>query len=75
MRCSNSVLFQMRAVVLGVMRKRKLKADQLGAVDLATLGHLLCGLTPSEINRLDPFNLRLVMFKKYNLLFQPEGCH
>ncbi|KAM4630459.1 stereocilin [Polymixia lowei] len=48
---------KMRAVVLGVMRKRKMKVEQLAAVDLATLGHLICGLYPSEMNRLNPYNL------------------
>ncbi|XP_071778934.1 stereocilin [Centroberyx gerrardi] len=48
---------KMRAVILGVMRRRKLKVEQLTAVDLATLGHLICGLNPSEINRLNPYNL------------------
>lgn len=48
----------MRAVILGVMRKRKLKVEQLTAVDLATFGHLICGLYPSEMKRLSPYNLR-----------------
>lgn len=54
--------FQMRAVILGVMRKRKLKAEHLTAVDLATFGHLICGLYPSEIKRLSPYNLRSVTY-------------
>lgn len=49
----------MRAAVVGVMRKRKLKVEQLGAVKVASLGHLLCGFTLSEINRLDPYNLSM----------------
>ncbi|XP_036837670.1 stereocilin [Oncorhynchus mykiss] len=50
---------KMRAAVVGVMRKQKLKVEQLGAVEVASLGHLLCGLTLSEINRLDPYNLSM----------------
>ena len=52
----------MRAVISGVMRKRKLKVEQLSAVDLATFGHLICGLYPSEIKRLSPYNLRSVKY-------------
>ncbi|XP_074475063.1 stereocilin isoform X1 [Sebastes fasciatus] len=52
---------KMRAVVLGVMRKRKLKVEQLAAVDLATFGHLMCGLYPSEIRRLSPYNLSMAV--------------
>ncbi|XP_029904058.1 stereocilin [Myripristis murdjan] len=52
---------KMRAVVLGVMRRRKLKVEQLSAVDLAALGHLICGLNPSEINRLNPYNLSVAV--------------
>uniref|UniRef100_A0A8C8EZE9 Stereocilin LRR domain-containing protein n=1 Tax=Oncorhynchus tshawytscha TaxID=74940 RepID=A0A8C8EZE9_ONCTS len=40
---------KMRAAVVGVMRKQKLKVEQLGAVEVASLGHLLCGFTlPNE---------------------------
>ena len=42
--------------------------DQLAAVDMAVLGHLICGFNPSEINRLDPYNLRSVGFL-INILF------
>ena len=52
----------MRAAVLGMKRRRKLKIEQFSAVELATLGHLICGLYPSEINRLNPYNLRSVTF-------------
>ncbi|XP_062327767.1 stereocilin [Osmerus eperlanus] len=52
---------KVRAAVLGVMRRRKLKMDQLAAVDMAVLGHLICGFNPSEINRLDPYNLSLAV--------------
>lgn len=50
--------FQMRAVITGVMRKRRLKVEELTAVDLATFCHLICGLYPSEMRRLSPYNLR-----------------
>lgn len=51
----------MRAVIVSVMRKRKQKIEQLTAVDLSTFGHLICGLYPSEIKRLSPYNLRSVV--------------
>ncbi|KAJ3594058.1 hypothetical protein NHX12_006390, partial [Muraenolepis orangiensis] len=50
---------KMRAVILSVMRKRKLKVEQLVALDLAMLGHLICGLYPSEIHRIDPYNFSI----------------
>ncbi|XP_041634601.1 stereocilin-like [Cheilinus undulatus] len=50
---------KMRAVILGVMRKRKVKVEQLTAVDLAIFGHLICGLYPSEIKRLSGYNLSI----------------
>ncbi|KAJ7986178.1 hypothetical protein DPEC_G00348080 [Dallia pectoralis] len=50
---------KMRAAVVGVMQKWRLKVEHLGAVDMASLGNLLCGFTSSEINRLDPFNLSM----------------
>lgn len=50
--------FQMRAIITGVMRKRRRKVEELAAVDLATFGHLICGLYPSEMKRLSPYNLR-----------------
>uniref|UniRef100_A0A3B4V8K0 Stereocilin n=1 Tax=Seriola dumerili TaxID=41447 RepID=A0A3B4V8K0_SERDU len=53
---------KMRAVILGVMRKRKLKVEQLTVVDLAAFGHLICGLYPSEIKKLTPYNLVAVLF-------------
>ncbi|XP_029987138.1 stereocilin isoform X2 [Sphaeramia orbicularis] len=53
---------KMRAVVVGVMRKRKQKIDQLTGVDLAVFGHLICGLYPSEIKRLNPYNLSVAVF-------------
>nr|XP_040056537.1 stereocilin isoform X1 [Gasterosteus aculeatus aculeatus] len=50
-----------RAVILGVMRKRKLKVEQLTAVDMATFGNLMCGFYPSEIKRLSPYNLSVAV--------------
>uniref|UniRef100_A0A665T7S1 Stereocilin LRR domain-containing protein n=1 Tax=Echeneis naucrates TaxID=173247 RepID=A0A665T7S1_ECHNA len=38
---------KMRAVILGVMRKSKLKMEQLSVVELAAFGHLICGLPES----------------------------
>lgn len=55
----------MRVVISGGMRRRKLKVEQLTAVDLATFGHLICGLYPSEIKRLSPYNLRSVKYLVY----------
>ncbi|XP_068587033.1 stereocilin [Cebidichthys violaceus] len=52
---------KMRAVIFGMMQKRKLKVEQLTAVDLATFGHLMCGLYPSEIKRLSPYNLSVAV--------------
>uniref|UniRef100_A0A3Q3DSG2 Stereocilin-like n=1 Tax=Hippocampus comes TaxID=109280 RepID=A0A3Q3DSG2_HIPCM len=52
----------MRAVILGVLRKRNLKIEELSAVDLATFGHLICGLDPSEIKRMNAYNLMAVRF-------------
>lgn len=48
----------MRAVISGVLRKRKLKVEQLTAVDLATFRHLICGLHPSEIKGMSAHSLR-----------------
>lgn len=73
-------LSQMRAVISGVLRKRKLKVEQLTAVDLATFGHLICGLFPSEIRRLSAHNLRsdtqlrLPHFLIVSLCFQGFCC-
>ncbi|XP_022061624.2 stereocilin [Acanthochromis polyacanthus] len=52
---------KMRAVILSVMRKRKLKVEQLTVVDLAYFGHLICGLYPSEIKRLSSYNLSMAV--------------
>ncbi|CAL8243225.1 unnamed protein product [Lota lota] len=50
---------KMRAVILSIMRKRRLKVEELAALDLATLGQLICGLHPSEIHRIDAYNLSM----------------
>uniref|UniRef100_A0AAZ1Y063 Stereocilin LRR domain-containing protein n=1 Tax=Oreochromis aureus TaxID=47969 RepID=A0AAZ1Y063_OREAU len=52
---------KMRAVILNVLRKRKLKVEQLTVVDLAAFGHLICGLHPSEIKKLSPYNLSMAV--------------
>ncbi|MEQ2302292.1 hypothetical protein AMECASPLE_005314, partial [Ameca splendens] len=52
---------KMRAVVLSVLQKSRMKVEQLTVVDLATLGHLICGLHPSEIKRLSPYNLSIAV--------------
>ncbi|XP_061526984.1 LOW QUALITY PROTEIN: stereocilin-like [Phycodurus eques] len=52
---------KMRAVISGVMRKCNLKIEQLSVVDLATSGHLICGLYPSEIKRMNPYNLSMAV--------------
>ena len=49
----------MRAATLSFLRRGKRKVEELGETELASLGNLLCGLTASEITRLDPHNLRL----------------
>lgn len=49
----------MRAALQGFLRRRKEKPEDLGVVELVSLGNLLCGFTPAEISRLDPFKLRL----------------
>ncbi|TNM91167.1 hypothetical protein fugu_003456 [Takifugu bimaculatus] len=54
-------LRKMRAVISAVLRKRKLKVEQLTAVDLATFGRLICGLYPSEIRRLSAHNLSMAV--------------
>lgn len=58
--CAECLAFQMRAVILAVMSKRELKVQQLSVTDLATFGHLICGLYPSEIKKLSAYNLRSV---------------
>ncbi|XP_030582129.1 stereocilin [Archocentrus centrarchus] len=52
---------KMRAVILSVLRRRKLKVEQLTVVDLAAFGHLICGLHPSEIKRMSPYNLSMAV--------------
>nr|XP_043885418.1 stereocilin [Solea senegalensis] len=53
---------KMRAVVLGVMRRRKLKVEEMTFVDLVTFGHLICGLYPAEMKRLSPYSLSVAAF-------------
>ncbi|XP_027017151.2 stereocilin [Tachysurus fulvidraco] len=48
---------KMRAALQGFLRHRKEKPEDLGVVELVSLGNLLCGFTPAEISRLDAFNL------------------
>ncbi|XP_072516145.1 stereocilin [Salminus brasiliensis] len=48
---------KMRAALQGIMRRRKQKPEDLGVLELVSLDHLLCGLSPSEISRLDPSSL------------------
>ncbi|TRY92454.1 hypothetical protein DNTS_028161, partial [Danionella cerebrum] len=50
---------KMRAAVLGIMKRLKLKPEELGVVELVSFGHLICGFNPSELSRLDPFNLSI----------------
>ncbi|KAI5609751.1 stereocilin-like [Silurus asotus] len=50
---------KMRAALQGFLRHRKGKPEDLGVVELVSLGNLLCGFTPSEMSRLDPFNLSM----------------
>lgn len=56
---------QMRAVISGVMRKNRARVEHLSPVDLATFGHLLCGLYPAEIKRLSPYNLRSAWYPSW----------
>uniref|UniRef100_A0A3P8V8D0 Stereocilin n=1 Tax=Cynoglossus semilaevis TaxID=244447 RepID=A0A3P8V8D0_CYNSE len=71
---------KMRAVVLGVMRRRKLRVEHLTMVDMVTFGHLICGLYPSELKRLNPYNLEMSlpctekqMEALTSRLFRPEA--
>ncbi|KAM9826765.1 stereocilin [Syngnathus typhle] len=52
---------KMRAVVSGTMRKCNLKIEQLSMVDLATFGHLICGLYPSEMKRISAYNFSMAV--------------
>ncbi|XP_061102858.1 stereocilin [Conger conger] len=52
---------KMRAATLGFLRRGRRKVEDLGETELASLGNLLCGLTASEITRLDPHNLSLAV--------------
>ncbi|XP_053539341.1 stereocilin [Ictalurus punctatus] len=58
-----------RAALQGFLRRRKEKPEDLGAVELVSLGNLLCGFTPAEISRLDPFSLSMAaMFLRETFL-------
>ncbi|XP_076880978.1 stereocilin [Brachyhypopomus gauderio] len=48
---------KMRAALQGVMRHWKQKPEDLGVVELVSLGHLLCGFNTAEISRLHPTHL------------------
>ncbi|KAG7468151.1 hypothetical protein MATL_G00139840 [Megalops atlanticus] len=52
---------KMRAAVLSFLRRSRRKPQELRATELASLGHLLCGLTSAEIQRLDPYQLSLAV--------------
>nr|XP_057945778.1 stereocilin isoform X2 [Doryrhamphus excisus] len=52
---------KMRAVISGMMHKLNLKIEHLSVIDLATFGHLICGLYPSEMTRLNPYNLSMAV--------------
>ncbi|XP_072321516.1 stereocilin [Eucyclogobius newberryi] len=52
---------KMRVVIISVIRKKKQKIEQITPVDLATFGHLICGLHPSEIKRLSAYNLSMAV--------------
>uniref|UniRef100_A0A3B3YC65 Stereocilin LRR domain-containing protein n=1 Tax=Poecilia mexicana TaxID=48701 RepID=A0A3B3YC65_9TELE len=59
---------KMRAVVLSMLRKSGVKVEHLSVVDVATLGHLICGLNPTEMKRLSPYNLVAVLFLRETTL-------
>lgn len=44
--------------MMSFLRHSDLKLEELEATELASLGNLLCGLSPMEISRLDPKHLR-----------------
>ncbi|XP_041091513.1 stereocilin-like [Polyodon spathula] len=48
---------QMRVAVLRFLRRSGQTVERLGVTELASLGFLLCGMTPSEMSRLDPRTL------------------
>lgn len=64
----------MRAVLQGFLRRRNEKPEDLGVVELVSLGNLLCGFTPAEISRLDPFNLRLAEESVSEFLIKISVC-
>ncbi|XP_076144128.1 stereocilin [Alosa pseudoharengus] len=52
---------KMRAALLGILRRRGQRPEQLGVAELASFGHLICGFSIPEIARLDPHNLSLAV--------------
>ncbi|TSL68171.1 Stereocilin [Bagarius yarrelli] len=48
---------KMKAALRGFLRQRNKKPENLQVVEIVSLGNLLCGFTPAEISRVDPFNL------------------
>ncbi|XP_028293866.1 stereocilin isoform X2 [Gouania willdenowi] len=57
---------KMRVVLLSMMRSRRLRVEQLTYVDLATLGRLICGLYPSEMQRLN-FSMAVFFLRETSL--------
>ncbi|KAL4641889.1 stereocilin-like [Arapaima gigas] len=79
---------KIRAAMLSFLRHSSLKLEELGETELASLGHLLCGLSPAEIAHLNSKKLSLaVLFLRElalpcteqqgealaTLLFQPQA--
>ncbi|XP_048886623.1 stereocilin isoform X2 [Brienomyrus brachyistius] len=50
---------KVRAAMMSFLRHSDLKLEELEATELASLGNLLCGLSPTEISRLDPKHLSM----------------
>ncbi|XP_023669689.1 stereocilin isoform X3 [Paramormyrops kingsleyae] len=50
---------KVRAAMMSFLRHSDLKLEELEATELASLGNLLCGLSPMEISRLDPKHLSM----------------
>uniref|UniRef100_A0A3B3T1A3 Stereocilin n=1 Tax=Paramormyrops kingsleyae TaxID=1676925 RepID=A0A3B3T1A3_9TELE len=47
--------------MMSFLRHSDLKLEELEATELASLGNLLCGLSPMEISRLDPKHLQVAL--------------
>ncbi|MGH0175776.1 UNVERIFIED_CONTAM: hypothetical protein FKN15_071527 [Acipenser sinensis] len=54
---------QMRVTVLHFLRRSGQTVEGLGVTELASLGFLLCGMSPSEMGRLDPRTLSVRMIE------------